>query len=172
MLMLVQASGIPTHKLRPQAKESAMPPKGSTTAKSTRYARVVTDLMAQRQAAKKLLTNLRKEKRLEDRRHRRLMKSASKLDARDLMELAGIKNVTMGTLASFIQETGVDCTDFPIPEPAPEGASSASRPVAEERVASSKGGSIEVPNAVGLELEEVLGLDAETRRELKADKAS
>jgi hypothetical protein len=146
-----------------------MPPKGSSTAKSTRYARVVTDLTAQRQAAKKLLSSLRKEKRLEDRRHRRLMKSAGKLDARDLMELAGIKNVSMGTLASYIQETGVDCTDFPLPAAVPAAVSSSSGIAKASSPATASARAIDIPPELGLPLEEVLGLDADTRRELKAD---
>jgi len=87
-----------------------MPASGTSAKKSYRYSQVLNQIVEQRNAAKKLLTDLRKQKNKEDRRHRRLMKSAGKLDAKDLMELAGIKQISLGNLAQFCTELGVDAS--------------------------------------------------------------
>jgi hypothetical protein len=73
---------------------------------------VVAELTEKRQYAKKQLTELKTLKRNEEKRHRRLMKSASKLDAKDLMELANIRDIKFGQLAQYCTETGVDASDF------------------------------------------------------------
>ncbi len=91
---------------------SAMPPKGNHVLRSTRYQGVVENIRNKRQEARDLLQSLKKQKKAEDRRHRRLMRSATRLDARDLMELAGIKNITMGQLGEFCDETGVERGDW------------------------------------------------------------
>jgi len=90
----------------------AMPPKGASHFKSHRYEKVVAELTEKRQHAKKQLTELKTLKRNEEKRHRRLMKSASKLDAKDLMELANIRHIKFGQLAEYCSETGVDASDF------------------------------------------------------------
>ena len=88
-----------------------MPPKGRNVQRSVRYSQLLKDLAAQKEEAKKTLKSLRNVKKLEDRRHKRLLKGASKLDAKDLMELAGLKNITIGQLASFASEMGVSTDD-------------------------------------------------------------
>ena len=90
-----------------------MPPKGHNALKSERYAQLCASIKAQKTAAKELLANLKKTKKKEDKRRSRLMKSAAKLDSKDLMELAGINKITLAQLASFASECGVEADGVP-----------------------------------------------------------
>ena len=90
-----------------------MPPKGANALKSERYAALCASIKQQKTQAKELLANLKKQKKKEDKRHSRLMKSAAKLDSKDLMELAGINKITLAQLASFASECGVEADGVP-----------------------------------------------------------
>lgn len=90
-----------------------MPPKGATALRSERYEQLCASIKAQKTAAKELLATLKKQKKKEDKRHSRLMKSAAKLDSKDLMELAGINKITLAQLAAFASECGVEADGVP-----------------------------------------------------------
>lgn len=53
------------------------------------------------------MKELRSSKKNEDRRHGRLMKNARKLDARDQMEMAALKQLSEAQMLSFADEMGV-----------------------------------------------------------------
>ena len=97
-----------------------MPPKGGNVLKSQRYAQVMENIKKQKEEAKELLKNLKKTKKKEDKRHKRLMNSAAKLDAKDLMELAGIRNYTLAQVAAFAAECGVPLESPGVPGGAAE----------------------------------------------------
>lgn len=88
----------------------AMPPKGKAAPRSKRYAGMLESIKLQREGAKKLLKELRSSKKNEDRRHTRLMKSARKLDAKDLMEMAALKQLSEAQMMLFADEMGVKRT--------------------------------------------------------------
>ena len=84
-----------------------MPPKGKAAPRSKRYAGMLESIKLQREGAKKLLKELRSSKKNEDRRHARLMKNARKLDARGLMEMTALKQLSEAQMLSFADEMGV-----------------------------------------------------------------
>ena len=83
-----------------------MPPKASPR-RSNAYKERLENILKEREEARKRLKVLKTMKKAEDRRHRRLLKAATKLDAKDLMELAGIKNFTLAELATYCADVGV-----------------------------------------------------------------
>ena len=85
-----------------------MPSAGTRATKSFRYSQVREKIVEQRKKAKQQLVELRKINHKEDRRHCRLMEGAGKFEAKDLMELAGIKHFILLNLAQYCVELGVD----------------------------------------------------------------
>ena len=90
-----------------------MPPKGIAPVRSQRYSVVCDNMKVRKQAAKDELKALRGMKKREDKRHKNLMKRAKALECRDLVELAGIRNMTMGQMMAFCDEMGVRRDDVP-----------------------------------------------------------
>ena len=87
-----------------------MPPKGKARAvpnRSEHYQAVLKEIQAGKEAAKKTLADLRKRRRAEKQRHNRIVKKASMLGASELMEIAGLRKMTMQDLAKFANEMGV-----------------------------------------------------------------
>ena len=98
-----------------------MPPKGKPKAlprRSERYQQVLQEIATAKNAAKQALMDLRKRKRAEKQRHQRVIRKASMLGASELMEIAGLRNMTMQDLSRFADEMGVPQSAAP---PAIEG---------------------------------------------------
>lgn len=109
-----------------------MPPKGKAKTaprRSERYQLVLQEIAAAKTAAKQALVDLRKRRRAEKQRHQRVIKKASMLGASELMEIAGLRNMTMQDLARFATEMGVADAVAPaasaeVPNPVPPDAHS------------------------------------------------
>lgn len=87
-----------------------MPPKGKAKAaarSSNHYKQVLLELSTARTTAKQALVDIRKRRRAEKQRHQRVVRKASMLGASELMEIAGLRNMTMQDLARFATEMGV-----------------------------------------------------------------
>ena len=105
-----------------------MPPKGKPKAlpcRSERYQQVLQEIATAKNAAKQALMDLRKRKRAEKQRHQRVIRKASMLGASELMEIAGLRNMTMQDLSRFADEMGVPQSPAP---PAIEGPTIPSTP--------------------------------------------
>jgi hypothetical protein len=101
-----------------------MPPKASPR-RSNAYKERLETILKEREEARKRLKVLKTMKKTEDRRHRRLLKAATKLDAKDLMELAGIKNFTLAELATYCADMGVADTSSSSGTSTPSSAAAA-----------------------------------------------
>ena len=75
--------------------------------KSERFVEVMSGLTAQAQEAKKNLKAVRKAQRIEKQRRKRVIKAASKLGPSELMEIAGLKSITLAELSALVQEMHV-----------------------------------------------------------------
>ena len=87
-----------------------MPPKRKPKAlprRSERYQQLLKDIATAKNAAKQALSDLRKHKRAEKQRHQRVIRKASMPGASELMEIAGLRNMTMQDLARFAEEMGL-----------------------------------------------------------------
>ena len=87
-----------------------MPPKGRRNAsanKSERFVEVMATLTQQAADAKKNLKEVRKAQRNEKQRRKRIIKAASKLAAPELMEIAGLKKITLEELSRLVTEMHV-----------------------------------------------------------------
>ena len=89
-----------------------MPPKSAKAkaapVRTDRYKHVLQELRETKARAKQTLKEIRKRKRAEDQRHRRLIKKASRLDAQELMEIAGLNKITLGELSQHAATMGVN----------------------------------------------------------------
>ena len=101
-----------------------MPPKASPR-RSNAYKERLENILKEREEARKRLKVLKTMKKTEDRRHRRLLKATPKLDAKDLMELAGIKNFTLAELATYCADMGVADTSSSSGTSTPSSAAAA-----------------------------------------------
>ena len=89
---------------------AAMPPKGrrnASTNKSERFVEVMATLTQQAADAKKNLKEVRKAQRNDKQRRKRIIKAASKLAAPELMEIAGLKKITLEELSRLVTEMHV-----------------------------------------------------------------
>jgi hypothetical protein len=93
--------------------------------RSERYQQVLQEIATAKNAAKQALMDLRKRKRAEKQRHQRVIRKASVLGASELMEIAGLRNMTMQDLSRFPDEMGVPQSAAP---PAIEGPTIPSTP--------------------------------------------
>ena len=87
-----------------------MPPKGRRNGnvnKSERFVEVMATLTQQAADAKKNLKEVRKAQRNEKQRRKRIIKAASKLAAPELMEIAGLKKITLEELSRLVTEMHV-----------------------------------------------------------------
>jgi hypothetical protein len=90
------------------------PKKAATKAKAKaaptrteRFTTVMADLKKAKEEAKKQIVNLRRQVRSEKQRHKRIIKKASMLDAAALMEIAGLRHMTIEDLARHAIAMGV-----------------------------------------------------------------
>ena len=88
-------------------------PKGKAKAKACptrteRFTTVMADLKKAKDEAKKTIATLRKQVRSEKLRHKRIIKKASMLGASELMEIAGLRHMTMAELSKYALEMGVE----------------------------------------------------------------
>jgi len=120
-----------------------MPPK-TPARRSQRYSGVLNKINEERASARKKLKELKAQKKAEDRKHRKLVKAASKLDARDLMELAGLRKLSLKQLVDYCQELGVDHDGVATPSSA---AAASTVPGPEEPVIDSEIARDVVPDA-------------------------
>ena len=90
-----------------------MPASGTSARRSHRYNLVMQEITAKKAQAQKELKELRLKNNKEDRRHRRLLKAAGKLDAPALMEIAGLKSFSINQLVGFCNEHGIDTSGYP-----------------------------------------------------------
>ena len=79
--------------------------------RSQRLTAILEDIKDQKKKAQQLLTELRSKKRNEERRHRRIIRKASMLGASELMEIAGLRRLTLQQLAEHAEEMGVSSAD-------------------------------------------------------------
>jgi len=84
------------------------PKKVNTAEHAARYSAALSDIKQKREEARQLLLQLKREKKNAERKHKRVIKSAMKLDTQDLCELAGIKNLTVEELASYLSKIEAD----------------------------------------------------------------
>ena len=91
----------PKEKAAAKAKPKAAP------TRTERFTHVMADLRKAKEDAKKQIVNLRKQVRSEKQRHKRIIRKASMLGASELMEIAGLRNMTMDDLARHAAEMGV-----------------------------------------------------------------
>ena len=93
-----------------QLLEAAMLPKArraTVASKSERFVEVMNDLTAKAAEAKQHLKAVRKAQRTEKQRRKRIMKAAARLGASELMEIAGLKQITVSELTDLVQEMRV-----------------------------------------------------------------
>lgn len=107
-----------------------MPPKAAKAkaapARSARYAAVLEEIRAAKDAAARELKAIRVRRKNEDRRHKRIMRRASLLGASELMEIASMNKVSMAELRAHAAENRVaDGGPVPNAQPAPEEAPAA-----------------------------------------------
>ena len=87
-----------------------MPPKAARqtmAAKSERFVEKMKELTQKASEAKKHLKEVRKSQRVEKQRRNRIIKVASRLQASELMEIAGMKDITLVELSSLVTEMHV-----------------------------------------------------------------
>lgn len=79
-----------------------MPPKGRKHTSTAQHRAVLEELKAKKEEAKKLLVELRAKRKLEDKRHSRIVKQAKKLNPKDLLEIAAAKGITADQLKEML----------------------------------------------------------------------
>ena len=90
--------------------------------RTERFTTVMADLKKAKDDAKKTIATLRKQVRSEKQRHKRIIKKASMLGASELIEIAGLRQMTMAELSKYALEMGVqadhkqDETDDDVPD--------------------------------------------------------
>lgn len=75
--------------------------------RSERFVEVMASLTEQAAAAKRNLKEVRKAQKIEKQRRARVIQQASKLNASELMEIAGLKKITLAELSDLVQEMHV-----------------------------------------------------------------
>jgi phage repressor protein C with HTH and peptisase S24 domain len=71
-----------------------MPPKGRKHTTTAQHRAVLEELKARKEEAKKMLADLRAKRKMEDKRHSRLVRQAKKLNPKDLLEIAAVTGIT------------------------------------------------------------------------------
>jgi hypothetical protein len=94
-----------------------MPPKGRKHTTTAQHKAVLDELKARKEEAKKLLVELRAKRKMEDKRHSRIVKQAKKLNPKDLLEIAAAKGITADQLKEMLTRVS-DSSAGPSAEPA------------------------------------------------------
>ena len=83
---------------------------------------VLEELKVRKEEAKKMLSELRAKKKIEDKRHSRLVKQAKKLNPKDLLEIAAVTGITADQLKEMASRMASSSSAPPPSEHPPRGA--------------------------------------------------